>query len=143
MNHEKLIETVCSIGDVLLEHLPSNDKCHELVRTILDAQPTKDYPFHPSSDFLANELELMDNELGYLLQNLDKKVTEIFYKKGNIEFNKLPLLNIPVIASAFVFKIEETQSVAIKTRQQVSLGVGEEIFPYYFRDVLGSWQRSV
>lgn len=137
MKHENLIETVCSIGDALLETIPSNDPAYKLINAIHEARPTKDHPFNPSVEYLASELELLENDLTGLFEKADKRIKSLFVKEGKVQIDSSPFIDVPVIGSAFVFQIEDSKHIVIKTKQQFSFEVGEEVFPYYFRELLG------
>ena len=136
MNHEELIEKACQMGDLLFEILSPEHECYEMIKMILDAKPTKDFPFHPSEVYLANELELMENELDDLMQKMQDRIKSSFYSEGKVNVWGLPNLDIPTVGSVFIFNLNEKVTLSFKTKHSVILEAGTYVQPYFFREVM-------
>ncbi|RPA66879.1 hypothetical protein EF405_19035 [Cyclobacteriaceae bacterium YHN15] len=138
MNHEHLIEKACQIGEHLFGIFSPEHECYEMIKMILDAKPTKDYPFHPTEVYLANELELLENELNELFEKLETGIKSAFYFGEEVEANELPVLNIPVLGSVFIFKLDKHRSISLRTSHEVTLEVGRYTKPYLYFEEMGT-----
>lgn len=137
MKNEKLIEQVYLLENHIFKIFPSDHQCFNLVKMIIDLKPTEEFPFDPAEEVLRTELFLTRREISALFLKLDEGINSFFIKNEGFDVAKLPTLEIPVIGSSLIFKVNAKQSFVVKIDRDINLDVNCFIKPYLHFEVLG------
>lgn len=137
MNNEVIIERVCLIRKPLPYHLENHSIVKKLAEEILSASPTEEFPEYPSFDYLANQCEMLDDELDEGLNRLNLKVVRLFLINEKRLVNDLLIID-PKQSTSFYLNLKNGQTLAFRIPQHIQLEIGEKIthnmFPEELKD---------